>query len=337
MVTFATPEYLLLLLLLVPLAVLLWISADMAKKDRRALGDARLIRSLLRAPGSRSYKIRSLLLLGTVTMLIISMARPRIGRTQDELRTRGLQIMVIFDGSRSMAVQDVQPNRFEVAKRVVLRLFQDLEGSEMGMLIFGEASQVHFPLTSDMAAARALVEPLSVEALNFPGSNLQRAIEDAQRSFLPGQTRGRIILILSDGGDPEQDRDNAALEQARKAAAAGIRIYAVGAGTLEGDRVPYRDERGRRAFKVDPVSGEEVISTLNKDLLDQLATTTGGRYFDAADLDSGELVDALSDNAVVDITDQSRQTEIERFQVLIVLALLLLAAEYLLLGRRGDV
>ncbi|GIV97378.1 MAG: hypothetical protein KatS3mg057_2035 [Herpetosiphonaceae bacterium] len=331
---FVNPGALLLVVLLLPLGALIWLSWRVEQQDRSALGDSRLIGPLLRAPAGRRRLLRTALLFTALLLIIVAMARPTFGSADEKLRRKGLQVMIVLDGSRSMAVEDVYPNRFDAAKNLILQLFDDLDGSQFGMVIFGRTSYVQFPLTSDLEAARNLVAPLSVDTINSPGSNIAVALEDALRSFVPGQTSGRVILLISDGGDPEQDDPpGSAVQAARKVAAAGIQIHTIGVGTPSGGRIPYDDQSGMRSYMQDD-SGREVVSRLNEQLLGQIASVSGGSYFRASNLSLNSLAAALERGAPVDLTDQRFRAREDRFQLVILAALLLLVFEYLLLGRR---
>ena len=329
----AQPIYLWFLLGLPVLWGLFWYAWRRSDKAFELLGDHALVSSLVQRLSRRKQTIRAVLMIGACAMLIIALSRPRWGMGEERVQRKGLQIMMLMDGSTSMAAQDVRPSRIEVAKEVVVDLLERLEGDQVGMMMFGATSYVQFPLTTDLAAARTLVEPLNPRSLTLGSTDIAAAIDDALRTFPLGQIEGRTLVIISDGGDPDPERDAEALAMAREAAKAGLTIHTIGVGTTAGAPIPLYDQVGEISYVEE--NGQRVQSQLNQPLLEQVASATGGIYFDAQELDIQKFVQALNTTAPVDLEAQlNRRTETERFYIFVSLALILLVSDILVSQRR---
>ena len=329
----AQPIYLWFLLGLPVLWGLFWYAWRRSDKAFELLGDHALVSSLVQRLSRRKQTIRAVLMIGACAMLIIALSRPRWGMGEERVQRKGLQIMMLMDGSTSMAAQDLRPSRIEVAKEVVVDLLERLEGDQVGMMMFGATSYVQFPLTTDLAAARTLVEPLNPRSLTLGSTDIAAAIDDALRTFPLGQIEGRTLVIISDGGDPDPERDADALAMAREAAKAGLTIHTIGVGTTTGAPIPLYDQVGEISYVEE--NGQRVQSQLNQPLLEQVASATGGIYFDAQELDIQKFVQALNTTAPVDLEAQlNRRTETERFYIFVSLALILLVSDILVSQRR---
>ncbi len=332
------PEYLLFLLILLPLAGLFWWARSAERRDRRLLGDETLVGTLLHTATRRYRWLRIGMQLAAVGLIVVALARPTWGTGEETVKRSGLQIMILLDGSTSMAAEDIQPSRIEASKDIVLDLLDRLEGNQIGMMMFGATSYVQFPMTSDVAAARSLVEPLNPRSLSLGSTNITAAIEDALRAFPLGQIEGRTLILITDGEQPgssdevRAQRDAEAVAAASEAAKVGLTIHTIGMATEEGAPIPIYNDLGGQSYIEE--NGEQVQSKLNAPLLEQIASATGGSYFSAEDFDLAKLERALQQSAPVDLTDQTRRTRSERFYVFVGLALILLVTD-VLLGRRG--
>ncbi|MBA3469329.1 MAG: VWA domain-containing protein [Herpetosiphonaceae bacterium] len=336
----AQPENLFLLLILLPLAGLFWRAWRAERSDRRLIGDETLVGTLLHTSTTRTRYLRAGLQLAAIGLIAVALARPRWGAGEETVKRSGLQVLLLLDGSTSMAVQDIRPSRIEASKKLVIDLLERLEGNQLGMLMFGSTSYVQFPLTSDVAAARSLVAPIDTRSLTLGGTNIAAVIEDALRSFPLGQIEGRTIVLITDGemtdsdGNPSDEKAQEAVAAAREAAKVGLTIHTVGMATTAGGPIPIYSDLGEPEF-IKTSNGTRVQSKLNEPLLEQIASATGGTYFAGTSIDVATLIRVLEQSAPVDLADQTRRMQTERFYLFAGLALVLLVADVLLGRRKG--
>ncbi len=236
----------------------------------RGLGNDRIQHFLLgRLRISRSQGKLVLFYLG-LAFLLVSATGPQIGTKIVELEQQGVDILFLLDTSVSMDASDVAPSRIEKAKYEIGQLIAELNGDRVGMIVFAGTAHLHFPLTSDYAAARLFLNSVDTRLVQFQGTVIGDALRLAVDSFDPESDEHKTIVLLSDG----EDHDGRALEFANQAAESGIIINVVGVGSHAGAPIPIK---GGSEFKKDN-SGRVITSTLNERALEDIATAGGGTY-----------------------------------------------------------
>lgn len=133
------------------------------------------------------------------------------------------------------------------------------------------------------------------------------------------------MILITDGGDSDPQADGEAVAAAREAAKMGLTIHTIGMATEAGGQIPVYDDLGNISYVED--QGQRVISKLNQPLLEQIASATGGTYFDGSSLDLDKLQTALEQSAPVDMADQTRRIYSERFYLFAGLAFILLVLD----------
>jgi Ca-activated chloride channel family protein len=114
--TFGAPEWLW-ALLAVPVLLALFISAERRSAVRlREFVSPRLLAQLGATVSRPRRNLRFALLLLSVALALVSLAKPRWGYTYEEIKRKGLDLLVAVDTSRSMLANDVAPNRLQRVK-----------------------------------------------------------------------------------------------------------------------------------------------------------------------------------------------------------------------------
>ncbi len=217
--------------------------------------------------------IRAALLLSSVALAILAMAQPRYGFIEREIKQKGRDIIVAVDTSRSMLATDVAPTRLARAKLLTQDLLRLLKGDRVGLVAFAGSAFLQAPLTLDYSAVINALDELDTNVIPKGGTNLAAAIAVAEQAFGKAEGQTRALIILTDG--EELDADGTAA--AKKAVAAGIRIFTVGIGSSEGSLIPFRSDDGRQDFVRD-ASGKPVQSKLDEARLREIAKETGGFF-----------------------------------------------------------
>ena len=191
---------------------------------------------------------RLILLILTVGLLFFALARPQGASHEEQTTMRGRDIFVAIDTSMSMYATDLPPNRLARAKLAALDLLKLSKSDRFGLIAFAGSAFVQCPLTVDEEAFRQSLAILDASIIPQGGTAISEAIDSALASFKTDSSENnRVLVLLTDG----EDHEEGALETARKAMAAGIRIFTVGVGTPAGDVLRTRDEQGREAFLKD--------------------------------------------------------------------------------------
>ena len=242
---------------------------------------SRLVKGV--SAGRRNFK--SGLSIAAVAFTILALTQPRWGFHWEEVQSRGVDIFVAVDVSKSMLAQDVSP-MLEAAKRKIIDLLSLTRGDRVGLIAFAGRAVVQCPLTLDYGAIQTLLASLGPDSISVPGTNIGEAIE---RSFSVGHGKdgkdgaegapatvpatdrqAHALVLLTDGEDLEGGAEAAA----SKAKERGVRIYAIGMGRQSGAPIPSGDGSG---FKRDR-SGEMVLTHLDEPALQHIALETGGSY-----------------------------------------------------------
>ncbi|RYZ69015.1 MAG: VWA domain-containing protein, partial [Proteobacteria bacterium] len=234
--------------------------------------------------------------------------------------------------------EDVKPSRLQHAKSEMNRLLDSLAGDKVGLVGFAGSAVVLSPLTNDKGSLKMFIDGLTPDSVETQGTNITKALDEARGVFDRGGAATdetskvtRVILVVSDG----EDQEKGALEQAKKFAEDGTRIFTLAFGTERGAPIPSRDERGfLRSYKKDR-SGKEVISTVKGEFLRELAAAGNGSFHHAtfggqeakaikADLDKLQKAEFASSLAT---------SYDERFQFPLFLGFLVMILE-MLIGER---
>jgi Ca-activated chloride channel family protein len=321
-IDFASP-LVLLLLLLIPFwwlwkrrrraPAIVFSRADVLARGRR--GGA-LTRRVLGA-------LRVLLLAG----LILALARPRSGAHTENVDSEGINIVVAIDLSSSMLSEDFQPqNRLEVAKEKVKQFILGRHSDRIGLVAFAGEALTQVPLTVDYPVLLAAVDNLQAGQLE-DGTAIGTAIATAANRLRSAPGRSRVLILLTDGENNRGAIDPRTAAQA--AAAVGVKIYTIGAGTEGMAPVPVgRGLMGMR-YEYRPVD-------IDEGLLRDVATATGGRYFRAVDAAALQRIYAQIDQLEqepVRAHTYVRYTEEYRWPLAV--ALIAIALEALLSVWRG--
>ena len=322
------------LLVWLPLAIpLAWALFALLRRRRAALAqlvDPALLGVLAPAWNPARAKSRLVLRMLALALLVLALARPQWGFHWEEVRRKGLDLMVVLDTSRSMMASDIKPTRLQQAKWGIRDLLRNLRGDRVGLVPFAGSSILQCPLTIDYAAFAMTLDDVYSGIIPRGGTAVEQALRTALAAFPADGAADRVVLLVTDGEDHEGDPLALLPELKEK----GIRVYTIGIGTLEGEMVPAGDNQGGY-FK--DRQGQIVKTALKEDVLQKLALGTGGTYVRSAPGDTG--LERVFNESIANLKRSEQETRTakiyeERFVWPIAAALLLLAWEALLGDRR---
>ena len=208
--------------------------------------------------------------LRVTALLAISLGLLDLGveHRQQTAITTGLDVVLVIDASRSMLAQDLEPDRLNAAKRLAEEFVKRRTHDRFAAISFAGDAVLECPLTADRSAVTQSIRAIS--AADRPdGTALGAAIANAVGRLRVTPAKGRVVVILTDGGS---NAGNPAPEKAAALAEAyGVRLYPMGIGATR--KVPYPTEFGTLSVALD----------LEETVLRGLADRTLGRYFRATD------------------------------------------------------
>jgi len=321
---FADPYYLWLLLAIPPaMLVFFWWARRERQKLMTQFIQARLLPGLVKGVSQPRTKIRLCCLVLAVACLILALARPQWGFDWEEVKQRGLDIVVAVDTSKSMLAEDIAPNRLARAKLAALDLMQQAKSDRLGLVAFAGSAFLMCPLTVDDSAFRQSVEALDVNTIPQGGTAIAAAIDEAAKAFKEGDNY-KVLVLFTDG----EDHDSGPLEAAEKAAADGLRIFTIGIGSAEGELLRIKNAQGQTDFIRD-AQGDVVKSHLNETLLQEIAGAANGFYLP---LRGANTIDMLYQKGLAPLPKSEAQEKLvkrahERYHWPLALALALLVGE----------
>ena len=261
------------LFILMPLGILLFFvfvwNSSWRNKALAKFSDLSLL-SKISDPLSRTKHFsRYWLLRFSWFFLVLALVNPKIGSRLAEGQTKGMDIVFCLDVSNSMLAEDLSPNRLAKAKRLIDKVLDELNGDRIGLVVFAGEAFVQLPLTTDYSAAKLFLSTLSPDVVPTQGTAIGSAIDLAFQSFDLETQDGKAIIVLTDGENHEDDASFAA----KYASDNGIRVFAIGMGTVSGAPIPVN--RRQKDFKKDQ-SGNIVVSKLDASLIEDIADKGNG-------------------------------------------------------------
>ncbi|MBR4687999.1 MAG: VWA domain-containing protein [Bacteroidales bacterium] len=326
MLMFAQYRYLYLLLLVPLFLVGYGVWRSMRSRRVRKFGDEELVKALMPSwSGSKGW-VRMILFSLAFAFFVIGLARPQIGAKLSEHKSHGAEIVICLDVSNSMLAEDYSPNRLDRAKLAISRLADKLKDDRIGLIVFAGSSFVQLPVTTDYVSAKMFLGSIDTESVPVQGTAMGDAIITGIRSFSAQSEKSRVIIVISDGENHEDDPVAAAKEAAEN----GIRVYTVGVGSSEGQPIPV--DGGLLKDK----DGEIVVTKLDEDMLRQVAKAGNGAYVHAGN-------DEFGLNPIIDDIRRMEDEEFgsvvfeeydEQYMYFFGIALALLVIEMLIGARR---
>ena len=210
----------------------------------------------------------------SLSLMALLIAKPQIVDSKSKVTVEGVDIILTLDMSESMKmfddIQD-QRSRWEVAKNEALRFVDKRENDAIGLVIFGRYAVTRCPLTHDKRVLKSIIENLEI---GMPGCNMEhgtmlaQSIVSSARRLQKSKAKSKIIVLVTDGTPTEGDIPiQEAIDIAQKM---HVKIYTIGVGGDQGGYVR------------DSIFGIRLVGNpLNKQLLNTIATVTGGAFFEA--------------------------------------------------------
>lgn len=293
MIIFAKIAYLWLLLLVPVLPVGYAVLRSVRTRRIRRFGDEDLVSRLMPDwSGSKGW-VRTVLWTLAFACFVIGLSRPQVGAKLREHETRGAEIMICLDVSNSMLAEDYSPCRLDRAKLAISRIVDKLQDDRIGLIVFAGTSFVQLPITTDYVSAKMFLGSIDTQSVPVQGTAMGDAILTAVKSFSEQSEKSRAIILITDGENHEDDP----VAAARQAAEMGVKVYAVGVGSSQGQPIPVDGSL------LKDKDGNIVVTRLDETTLREVASAGGGAYVHAGNEEFG----------LNPIIDDLRKMEDEKF------------------------
>jgi Ca-activated chloride channel family protein len=275
---FASPWFLLLLVLL----PLLW--RGVLRPSRRSALRYPTLSTLKSISGSGAGARRIVLpMLRTIALALVvaALARPQAGSTLAKIHREGVDVVLAVDVSGSMLAEDFtlgeeRASRLDVVKSVVDEFVAARPEDRIGLVLFAARAYTQCPLTLDHGWLRQNLERAKVGMIE-DGTAVGAGIATSVNRLRASTAKSKFVVLLTDG---QQNAGSIAPQTAAEAAAAlGVKVYTVGAGTRGMAPYPATDLFGNKVYR--PMSVD-----IDEDTLKTVAEVTKARYFRATDTKS---------------------------------------------------
>lgn len=298
----------------------------------RKLGDEELVQQLTANVSRKKMRWKVVLIIIVFSIFIFSLANPQIGTRLEEVKRSGIDIFIALDVSKSMLAEDVAPNRIDKAKHQIASFIDQLQGDRVGIIAFAGLAFVQCPLTLDYGAAKLFLNDIEVGDIPQPGTAISEAIKTAMRSFTARELKYKVLVLITDGEDHEEDPVKVATEAAKE----GIIIYTIGIGSPQGAPIPEFDQYGRQTGYKKDRNGQIITSKLDVLTLEKIAFETGGKFYisTSGEVELEKILQEISDMEKKELASRKFTQFEDRFQIFLFVALILLIIETLLSERR---
>lgn len=330
MFRFAHIEYLW-LLLLIPAFVAGYIAMLQRKKRQlKEFGDPELLEELMPNVSRVRPAVKFGLVMLALTLLILAVARPQYGQKEKTVKRQGIEVMIALDISNSMLAEDVAPNRLDRAKQMLSKLIDNMVDDKVGLIVFAGEAYVQLPITCDYVSAKMFLNTITPDLIKTQGTAIGDAIMTCVRSF-GEEEKGvsRAIVLITDGENHEDD----ALAAAKAATEKGIKVFVAGIGKPDGSPIPIP---GTNNFRKDR-AGNVVVSKLNEDMCREIAQAGQGIYVrcDNTNTATRAIQKELDELAKSEIDTKVYADYNEQYQGFVLLALLILIADFFIFNRKN--
>lgn len=213
-----------------------------------------------------------ILRMAALSLIIIAIARPRSSSDVESITSEGIDIVLAMDVSTSMLARDFEPDRISAAKDIAIEFIAQRPSDRMGIVVFAGESYTQCPLTTDRATLINLMKEVQTGLID-DGTAIGNGLATAVSRMMDSDAPSRVVILLTDGVN---NRGEITPQTAAEIAKTyGVRVYTIGVGANGMAPYPVITPWG--------VEMQQVRVEIDEELLESIATTTGGRYFRATD------------------------------------------------------
>ena len=324
--TFASPAYFLLLLLLIPYFI--WYFLFQTKHEGHITwASAEGFRHIPHTWRTRLIHLPFFLRVLTFCLVVIVLSRPQTDSSWQTGETEGIDIMMALDISTSMATPYIVPNRISAAKDVALKFISNRPNDNIGLTLFGGEAYTQCPLTTDhgmlMRTFKGATCTLQNDGIIQPGTAIRMGIASAVSHLNDSKAKSKVIILLTDGAN--NTGDISPLMATDMAKNLGIRIYTILLGTDGKVNVPVAQLPNGEVYT------QQIDDTVDPTTLKQIARETGGIFYHATSRSSlKQVYDEIDKLEKSKLKINSHTQHYEAYQPFAIAALILLIAEMLL-------
>jgi len=261
---------------------------------------------LLESVAKKSNIMQNTLWFLVVVALSIALASP-IKKSDVEIKNdKGYEIALLLDASGSMR----EYNKFNIAKDIIIDFLHKRKHDKIGLTIFADFAYVAVPLTYDKNSMIRLLKRIDVGVAGVQRTSLYEALFLSSNLFKGSKAKNKIAILLTDGMDNTNSIPlDVAIKTAKKY---GIKVYTVGLGS---------------------------VGDYNPQVLEHIAKSTGGKFFNANSVEALKRIYATIDKlekSKIKATKYVKKSYYFEYPLAFGLLLLLALYFYRYLGVKND-
>jgi Ca-activated chloride channel family protein len=250
----------------------------------------------------------------------VALARPQSSSRGQNVTVEGIDIVISLDISGSMLARDFRPDRMEAAKDLAAEFIKSRQGDRIGLVIFSGESFTQVPLTTDHSVVLNMLSAVKSGMID-DGTAIGDGLATAVARLRESTAISKVVILLTDGINNSGSIDP--ITAAEMAKVFGVRVYTVGVGSYGTAPYPVQTPFG--------IQLRDMPVEIDEPLMQEISARTDGRYFRATDnqklREVYQEIDRL-ERSKIDVTEFSRKYE--EYMPLMILALILIALEFLL-------
>jgi Ca-activated chloride channel family protein len=329
---FAHENFLYALLAVPALIIIYLVTVRLRRKALERFGNPALILQLMPDVSVTKPHLKFMLATIALILLIFAIAGPQFGSRLEEVKRKGIEIILALDVSNSMMAEDIQPSRLERAKQAISTLIDRLENDKIGLIVFAGDAYTQIPITTDYSSAKMFLSNINTSVVSRQGTAIGAAIDLASKSFSPSAEASKVIVIISDG----ENHEGNAVEAAKAAAEKGIKIFTIGMGSTKGSPIPVNMNILDKDLRRDR-EGNIIMTKLNVAMLSEIARIGDGKYYGATSSRVGlnDLFEKLNKLDKEEIETKVYSEYEEQFPYLIWIALGFLLVEFFIFEKKS--
>lgn len=315
----ANPEYLW-LFAIIPILILWYWLRQKRRNPELSFSGISVFEGMPKSP--KTWLVHSLFVLRLIilSLIIIALARPQSVSSIQNINIEGIDIVMALDVSSSMLARDLKPDRLEASKQVAKEFISRRPNDRVALVIFSGEAFTQVPLTTDHQMIYTLfreIESGMIEDGTAIGDGLATSVSRLKDS----DAISKVIILLTDGVNNSGSLDPRSAAELAKMF--GIRVYTIGVGTQGFAPYPVQTPYG--------IQMQQMEVQIDEELLQQIASTTGGQYFRAEDNEKlREVYDEIDQLEKSKIDVQEFKKKHEKFLPFAMAALLLFTLEMIL-------
>ena len=320
-ITFLHPNFLWLLLLLLPLG---WYGYINRKNEKVSVKISSIQGFKSKTTFlTKLYPLLYLLRALAMAFLIVALSRPQtVDQSTKTKVTNGVDIVLATDVSGSMLSRDLKPNRLEALKNVASDFVKQRTDDRLGIVVYAAEAYTKAPVTSDKNVLLNALADIKYDRIIQDGTGIGVGLATAVNRLKDSQAKSKVIILMTDGVnnsglvDPQTAADIAKEYK--------IKVYTIGIGTNGMAETPI-------AITPDgEIQYQKMKVEIDEALMKDIALKTGGKYFRATDTKKLEhIYDEINQLEKTKIDEQKFVQRTELFRLWVILALVLLVIEFI--------